>query len=66
MRTPRWVLKSDDPIVVFLRENRIRVTRASYLGLAYLGDVANPDEALDGELEADLPKELQPHIGEDE
>lgn len=65
MKQPRWVFESDDPIVVYLRENNIPVTRANYLGLAYFGDV-DPEVELDAELEADLPEQLQLHMGEDE
>lgn len=58
MRTPRWVLESNDEIVKFLRDNKIPVTRANYIGLNWLGDY-DPSEPLPAELEMDLPEELQ-------
>ena len=54
---------SKDGTVRLLVEHGIPVTRENYIRLASLGSV-NPDEPLDGELEAELPEELQIHDAE--
>jgi hypothetical protein len=35
------------------------VTRENYLALNFLGTAHSPDEPLDGELEAEMPRELR-------
>ena len=47
----------NDSTVEYLKTHGIPVTRENYLRLAFLGNP--PDEPLDGELEAELPRFLQ-------
>lgn len=49
-----------DSRLAFMRENGIPITRKNYIELNWMGDIENPDEPLDAELEASLPLELQP------
>ncbi len=46
------MMPDEDFIVEYMRKNRIRMTRANYLNIAFLGDV--PDD-LDAEFEATIP-----------
>jgi hypothetical protein len=46
-----------DSTVAWLKEHGIPVTRENYLRLQFLGNP--PDEPLDGEIEAELPRFLQ-------
>jgi len=48
-----------DEMLAYMRQNKIPITRARYLALAYLGDIKDPNKPLDPELEAELPEELQ-------
>jgi hypothetical protein len=54
-----------DPIIEYMKENDIPVTRDNYIGLNWLGDY-DPSEPLPAELEADLPEELQIHDEEED
>jgi hypothetical protein len=47
----------NDSTVEFLKTHGIPVTRENYLHVAFLG--SPPDEPLDGEIEAELPRFLQ-------
>jgi len=49
--------RNKDNTVEWLKEHGIAVTRENYLRLQFLGNP--PDEPLDGELEAELPRFLQ-------
>jgi hypothetical protein len=44
------------PLIEYMKEHDIPVTRENYLSLAYLG---NPPAELGNELEAEFPSELQ-------
>jgi hypothetical protein len=48
-----------DSTVKWLLEHGIPVTRENYLALNFLGTAHSPDEPLDGELEAEMPRELR-------
>jgi len=48
---------NNDLTVEWLKEHGIEVNRENYLRLAFLG--SPPEEPLDGELEAELPRFLQ-------
>ena len=48
-----------DSTVLWLQAHGIPVTRENYLALNFLGTTHSPDEPLDGEIEAELPRELQ-------
>lgn len=43
----------NDPIVDWLRKNNVKVTRANYLNVAFMGDVPE-DEDMDPELLAEM------------
>jgi hypothetical protein len=48
-----------DYVLAFMKANGIPVTRANYLEIAYFGDILDPDQPLDAELESELPEEIQ-------
>ena len=50
-------ITQNDGTVNLLKEYGVPVTRENYLMLAFAGNP--PQEPLDGEIEAELPKELQ-------
>jgi hypothetical protein len=52
---------SDSPLVTYMKERDIPVTRESYLNVAYLG---NPPAGLGPELEGEMPSEF--HTEEDD
>jgi hypothetical protein len=49
--------RADDGTIRLLRKHGIPVTRENYLRLSFMGNP--PEEPLDGELESELPRELQ-------
>jgi hypothetical protein len=53
-----------DETVLLLEEFDIPVTRENYLRLAFMGKP--PEEPLDGEIEIQLPKELQRYNDDEE
>lgn len=60
----RMIIAHPDGTVKILESLGIPVTRENYLMLAFAGNP--PEEPLDGELEAELPKELQQYDEDEE
>lgn len=50
---------NSDPVLAYLKKNKVPLTRENYLGLAYLGD---PPKELDAEQEALLPEEIREKV----
>jgi hypothetical protein len=50
-------LLAPDYVLEWMKHQGIKVTRKSYLEIAFMGDP--PKEPMDAELEADLPEEIR-------
>jgi len=48
-----------DYVLAYMKANDIPLTRVNYIGLNWFGDIEDPSEPLDAELEAELPEQFQ-------